>query len=175
MFSIRLRRVGRAAVMFLTAPMLISALGPRDNLELRLLAAHNAERSVFGVPPLQWDPKLAIGAQQWAHYLASSNRFEHSPDGPAAEPEGENLWAGTVDRYAPESMVALWAAEKENFRGGIFPNNSRTGHVESVSHYTQLIWARTGKVGCAVARGRQEDFLVCRYSQAGNVIGERPA
>ena len=32
----------------------------------------------------------------------------------------------------------------------------------------------TGEVGCAIARGRVEDVLVCRYSDAGNYIGERP-
>jgi len=29
-------------------------------------------------------------------------------------------------------------------------------------------------IGCAAARGAEDDFLVCRYSEGGNVIGERP-
>ena len=71
-------------------------------------------------------------------------------------------------------MVGLWTAEKRDYKPGVFPNNSRSGDVEDVGHYTQLIWSNTGAVGCALARGQDEDFLVCRYSQAGNVLGERP-
>jgi hypothetical protein len=50
---------------------------------------------------------------------------------------------------------------------------SRTGNFDDVGHYTQLMWRDTGKVGCAVVRDSQYDILVCRYSQAGNVEGER--
>jgi hypothetical protein len=79
-----------------------------------------------------------------------------------------------VGYYQPEAMVGLWVSEKSDFKPGVFPNNSRAGDVEKVGHYTQLIWAQTRQVGCALERGREEDFLVCRYSAAGNVMGERP-
>ena len=171
----RSRRIAAAMALLCASPVLQGGLGPRQNFEERLLAAHNRERDAIGVEALKWDPVLARTAREWARYLARSGRFEHSPDNPWwAEPEGENLWAGTVNYYQPESMVGLWAAEKRNYKAGVFPNNSRTGRVESVGHYTQLIWARTGAVGCALERGRHEDFLVCRYTQAGNVLGERP-
>ena len=139
-----------------------------------MLAAHNRERTAAGVEPLQWDERLADSAADWADYLAATGRFEHSPDDPGAKPEGENLWAGTPARFQPEAMVGLWVAEKRHFKPGVFPDNSRSGRVEEVSHYTQLMWRRSGMVGCALRRGRGEDVLVCRYSAAGNVIGERP-
>jgi cysteine-rich secretory family protein len=72
-------------------------------------------------------------------------------------------------------MVRLWASEKRDYRPGIFPANSRSGDVENVGHYTQMIWRQSRQVGCATAVGRHEEFLVCRYSAAGNVYGERPA
>ena len=171
----RLRRVAPALAVLIAAPALISGVGPRQNFEERLLAAQNRERDLMGAMPLKWDPVLARTAREWAIYLARTGKFEHSPDSPwYSDPEGENLWAGTVGYYQPESMVGLWTAEKRDFKAGVFPNNSRDGRVESVSHYTQLIWARTGSVGCALEKGRKEDVLVCRYSQAGNVLGERP-
>ena len=71
-------------------------------------------------------------------------------------------------------MVGLWVAEKRQFRPGVFPANSTTGDVEQVGHYTQLMWRRSTAVGCAVAQSRSEDVLVCRYSTAGNVVGEKP-
>jgi hypothetical protein len=154
---------------------MISGVGPQQNFEERLLAAHNRERDAMGVEALRWDPVLARSARDWARYLARSGKFEHSPDSPwYSDPEGENLWAGSVGYYQPEAMVGLWTAEKRDFKTGVFPNNSRDGNVESVSHYTQLIWSRTGAVGCALEPNGKEDVLVCRYSQAGNVLGQRP-
>src|SRR5438270_8077526 len=147
----------------------------RADFNQRLLAAHNAERAAIGVPPLAWDDALAADARTWANRLAASGRFEHSPDEPGKPLQGENLWAGTPRAFSPEAMVGLWVAEKKDYRAGVFPNNSRSGDLERVGHYTQLIWRGSDQVGCATAIGRDEEFLVCRYSGAGNVYGERPA
>src|SRR5258708_39828227 len=155
--------------------MLIGGTATRADFNARLLKAHNAERSAMGVPPLVWKPGLAADARTWADDLAAPGRFEHSPDEAGKPPQGENLWAGTPRAFAPEAMVRLWVAEKSDYRPGVFPNNSRSGDVERVGHYTQLVWRGSRQVGCATAVGAQEEFLGCRYSQAGNVYGERPA
>src|SRR5947208_6369336 len=131
----------------------------RADFNQRLLAAHNAERAALGVPPLAWDNRLADEARVWANQLAATGRFEHSPDEPGKPLEGENLWAGTPRAFSPESMVALWVAEKKDYRPGVFPNNSRSGDLERVGHYTQLIWRGSDRVGCATAIGRDEAFL----------------
>jgi hypothetical protein len=168
----------RAAVTLLLgvlSPILMGAAGQRDDFAARLLAAQNRVRAAVGVPPLQWDSQLALSARNWAQYLARTGKFEHSPDEPGAAPEGENLWAGTAGAYGPEAMVALWVSESRNYKPGVFPNNSRTGDIEDVGHYTQVIWARTKAVGCDLEHGRSEDVLVCRYKQAGNVFGQIPA
>jgi len=89
-------------------------------------------------------------------------------------PEGENLWAGTRGYFAPEAMVDAWVREKRMFRRGRFPDNSLTGRHEDVGHYTQLVWRSTRAVGCARAQSDREDILVCRYSEAGNWVGEYP-
>jgi hypothetical protein len=159
----------------LCSPLLIGGATQRVDFNARLLAAHNAERMRIGVPALQWDAALATDARVWADELAATGRFEHSPDEPGKPLQGENLWAGTPRAYSPEGMVGLWAAEKADYRPGIFPNNSRSGDVEHVGHYTQLIWSSSRRVGCATAVGTNEEFLVCRYSEAGNVSGQRPA
>lgn len=152
------------------APLL---LGASDGFESRLVSRHNAERERHGIPPLNWDPALARSARAWADRLAATGAFYHAPENPTA-PEGENLWAGTPGRFTPEAMVDAWAREQRFFRPGRFPGNSTTGRVGDVGHYTQLMWRATRSVGCALAHGRREDVLVCRYSEAGNYEGEIP-
>lgn len=169
------RRFIVALALLTSSPLLIGGTALRADFNSRLLAAHNQERAAIGVPPLAWDDRLAGEARGWANQLAASGRFEHSADTPGQEPEGENLWAGTPRSFSPEAMVKLWVAEKSDYRPGVFPNNSKSGDVENVGHYTQLIWRGSGAVGCATAVGKSEEVLVCRYSSAGNVYGERPA
>jgi hypothetical protein len=68
-------------------------------------------------------------------------------------------------------MVGGWGSEKRFFVRGAFPNNSRTGNWFDVGHYTQIVWPTTTRVGCAVASNGRNDYLVCRYSPAGNIDG----
>jgi hypothetical protein len=168
------RRAIAAAFLAMVSPCLMGAIGVRHDFNERLLTAQNRERALMSQAPLRWDDSLAADASKWAEYLARTAKFEHSPDEPGEPREGENLWAGTSDAYPPESMVGLWLAEKRDFKPGTFPSNSRSNDVSKVSHYTQLIWANTNAVGCALGRGREEEFLVCRYTRPGNVIGEKP-
>lgn len=170
----RVQKLAAAALLALATPALVGATDNNSNFFQRVVAAHNRERSTSGTPPLMWDESLAKGAREWADHLARTDRFAHSPDEPGAEAIGENIWGGTAARYQPEAMVSLWVAEKKFFKLGTFPENSTTGNVQDVSHYTQLMWRSSRKVGCGVSRGAREDILVCRYASAGNIIGQRP-
>ena len=70
-------------------------------------------------------------------------------------------------------MIGTFVDEKRHFRRGTFPDVSTTGQWRDVGHYTQLIWRGTQKVGCAVAPGGGQDWLVCRYWPAGNTMGQK--
>ena len=143
-----------------------------DPVSTRLLAAHNRERALVGVPPLQWDSVLAASAASYGPTLGALERLEHSPR--AGRPDqSENLFMGTRRAYSPEQMVGSWASEKTWFRPGIFPAVSSTGNWLDVSHYTQMIWRGTTRVGCAIYSTRRSDFLICRYSPKGNRDGQR--
>jgi uncharacterized protein YkwD len=175
------RKIARKCKIFgigalaLSTPFLQGNVGRIDNFEQRALAAHNRERAASGIGALEWDNGLAADAAQWAAHLTKVGYLVHSESDPYdPDPQGENLWAGTAGYYSADAMVGLWIAEKKNFKPGIFPANSRTGNLEDVGHYTQLMWRSSDKVGCAIARGRSDEFMVCRYSEGGNVIGERP-
>ena len=168
-------KLAGALALALAAPLAQGATGLGNNLEERLLAGHNRERASLGIPPLSWDRMLARDAEAYARYLTRVGVLVHSENDPTdPDPQGENLWAGTRGYYGPEAMVGLWVAEKADFKPGIFPDNSISGDLERVGHYTQLMWRSSGAVGCAIAQGAEDDFLVCRYSEGGNVIGERP-
>ncbi len=73
--------------------------------------------------------------------------------------------------------IDAWASE------GYYYNNGITGHA--TGHYTQIVWKNTTKVGCAKAVSKVYKFfnnikdvyyewVVCRYSPAGNIQGEKP-
>ena len=163
-------------VLLLCSPLLTGGTTFRADFNQRLLAAHNdaAHRCRGRATGMECQPCCGcagLGRTSWRPPAASSIR----PDEPGKQPQGENLWAGTPRAFAPEAMVHLWAAEKNDYRPGVFPNISRSGDVERVGHYTQMIWRASRQVGCATAVGAREEFLVCRYSEAGNVYGERPA
>lgn len=167
-------RLGRIAVCAAALAMLPAMQGRMNNFETRALGMHNRERAIMGTPPLDWDDDLADGAREWANHLSRTGRFEHSPNTPGKHPQGENIWGGTKGAFGVEAMVGLWIAEKAHYRSGVFPANSKTGDVADVGHYTQLIWRKTDKVGCAIGDAGNEEIMVCRYSGPGNIRGQHP-
>ena len=167
------RNLPRLGGLVACVALLVGATSPGPSFQQEVLAVHNHERAAVGVGPLTWNPHLQASAQRWADYLAATGKFQHSPES-EADPQGENLWAGTRNYFSPEDMVGAWAREKRNFRPSTFPANSTTGRVEDVGHYTQLVWRNTEEVGCARAAGAEEEVLVCRYANPGNYLGEKP-
>ncbi|MGN6268330.1 MAG: CAP domain-containing protein [Sphingomonas sp.] len=156
-------------------PRAFAGPAPRDPAALQriLLDRQNAARRAVGVPPLVWNEALAADARAYAGQMARTGRFAHAdqPQGPGRE--GENLWTGTRDAYSYREMVDAWVAEKRWFKNGVTPDFSTTGHYEDVAHYTQIIWRDSKAVGCALASNRSDDYLVCRYSPPGNVVGQK--
>jgi len=142
---------------------------PPTGFVQEILAAHNRYRAEVGAPPLQWSDDLAGTAKQWADHLASIGRLEHSmPPG-----EGQNLASGSSSQFTLSQLVDMWGNEKQFYKPGNFPDVSTSGNWPDVGHYTQMIWRNTTHVGGAVSTGNGNDFLVCNYSPAGNVEGER--
>jgi hypothetical protein len=78
---------------------------------------------------------------------------------------------GTRGAFGIDQMIGAWAGESRWFRRGRFPAVSVTGNWSQIGHYSQMIWPGSDRVGCAVRSSARSDYLVCRYSPAGNVIG----
>ncbi|KAJ8261747.1 hypothetical protein GJAV_G00157950 [Gymnothorax javanicus] len=132
---------------------------------------------------MTWDEALAITARAWARHC----KFIHNPRldtheevHPTFQSVGENLWVGTPASYfSVERAVKLWHDEVAHYR--YVSNECSPGEV--CGHYTQVVWATSYKVGCAVQNcpngvqyysSRPGAIFVCNYGDAGNYLGVKP-
>ncbi len=145
-----------------------AAAAPAARIDpVRIVALHDAERAAVGAPPIVWDKALAASATGWARVLAKAGRIWHDPDNRVT---GENIWMGTRGAYTLGEMIGGWSEEK-----AALPSLDRWLEVHpAASHYTQMIWARSTRVGCALAADARNEFLVCRYGPPGNTVGRHP-
>jgi hypothetical protein len=146
---------------------------PRDEalLRARLMQAQKRARTAYGLAPLVWDNALVASARSYAGVLARENRVAHDPQSGVFIRQGENLWKGTRGAFDYATMVADWIDERKNFKTGLFPDVSGKEHWTIVSHFTQIVWPTTTRLGCAIDSNARDDYLVCRYLPAGNVSG----
>ena len=133
--------------------------------------AHNRYRQKTGVPNLVWDANLASYAQQWANYLKSTKNcgMQHRPrSGTYAQKYGENLAWSSGRHMSPYDVVKMWYDEISDYN---YSNNS----CRSVcGHYTQVVWKKSKRVGCALATCGRAEVWACNYYPPGNYIGEKP-
>jgi hypothetical protein len=140
--------------------------------EQEWLMRHKDARDELGLSRLRWSDALMRDAQAWAGQLAARKAFHHDPDA-SKRGQGENLWMGSRQYFAPAQMIDGFLDEKRMFRPGVFPDVSTIGRWADVGHYTQITWPETEEVGSASALNARQEVLVCRYWPAGNVIGYR--
>ncbi len=134
-------------------------------------AAHNKYRSEIGLPPLFWSGALAASAQQWAEQLATMNRMQHSGAiGRGREPRDVDVRQSVsrrIGRFVGRRRSTISCTPACSRR------SPRTGEWHSVDHYTQIIWKETAQMGCGLATGGGNDFLVCQYQPKGNMFSEK--
>ena len=142
-----------------------------------ITAAHNAVRAGVGVkmPPLSWNESLAASAQAWANQCIDGappgGLIDHNPKRSVGFPwyVGENIYASSATASA-KGAVRSWAAEQQNYDYG---RNTCKG---TCGHYTQMVWAKSVFLGCAIASCpnlRFSSSIVCDYAPGGN-NGGRP-
>jgi pathogenesis-related protein 1 len=137
-----------------------------DPMSQDMLAAHNKVRRGAGVPPLTWSDHLASVAREWAESVLRSGKFRHRPN----NKYGENMFEIIGSHASSAQVVDDWASEAKDYDP--VKNTCHAGAV--CGHYTQLVWGRTKRVGCGVARGGAREVWVCDYDPPGNVVGQRP-
>ena len=131
------------------------------------VGAHNDVRQGVGVSDLVWDQDLADDATEWLTFLIDerSCEMEHNYD----SSHGENLGWNSGFESNPCTVVAGWLREVDYYD---YETNTCT---DACGHYTQLVWATTEKVGCALdICDDGSEIWMCNYSPAGNIPGEKP-
>ncbi|XP_056278002.1 peptidase inhibitor 16-like [Pseudoliparis swirei] len=88
--------------------------------------------------PLRWDAGLKMQAEGFAAQCI----WSHNPD---LEETGENLFVGTGS-LDPRQALEKWFLEHLDYD---FQNNS-CDEDQMCGHYTQMVWADTHRVGCAL-------------------------
>lgn len=143
------------------------------------LKAHNNFRAHAGNDDaaneikLEWDDNLAKRSQDWAELCLWDHALTNQCDEKTSV--GQNLATTSAQEYNITDMVKWWNDEKQFY-------NYNTGACSDVcGHYTQVVWAKTMKVGCGIKHcstvsGSFDNawMFACDYSPPGNYNGEKP-
>ncbi|KAJ7405721.1 hypothetical protein WISP_138215 [Willisornis vidua] len=124
------------------------------------------------LPRESWDAALAKTAKAWAKKC----KFKHNTNleipgkmHPTFPRVGENIWTGTATVFSVDAALSDWFNEVESYD---FSTNRCTGMC---GHYTQVVWAESYKVGCAVhfcntvehfSQVSKAAHFVCNYGPA---------
>ncbi|KAJ7331993.1 hypothetical protein JRQ81_014173 [Phrynocephalus forsythii] len=153
-----------------------------------LLDYHNQVRAQVSPPAanmeyMVWDERLARSAEAWAEQCI----WDHGPP-QLLKFIGQNLAIRSGRYRSLMDLVKSWHYEKQQYSYP-YPYECRpscplkcSGSV--CTHYTQMVWASSNRVGCAIrtctnmnvwgSTWRQVVYLVCNYAIKGNWIGEAP-
>ncbi|XP_019492653.1 PREDICTED: peptidase inhibitor R3HDML isoform X2 [Hipposideros armiger] len=130
-----------------------------------------------------WDERLARSAEAWATQCI----WAHGPS-QLMRYVGQNLSIHSGRYRSVVELVKSWSEEKRHY---LYPAPKDcnphcpwrcSGPV--CSHYTQMVWASSNRLGCAIhtcgsisvwgSTWHQAVYLVCNYAIKGNWIGEAP-
>uniref|UniRef100_A0A8C7ALY4 Cysteine rich secretory protein LCCL domain containing 2 n=1 Tax=Neovison vison TaxID=452646 RepID=A0A8C7ALY4_NEOVI len=162
------------------------AIPSSDREEILML--HNKLRGQVYPPAsnmeyMTWDEELERSAAAWAHECI----WEHGPTSLLVS-IGQNLAVHWGRYRSPGFHVQSWYDEVKDYTYP-YPHECNPWCPERCSgpmctHYTQIVWATTNKIGCAVNTCQRINvwgdvwenavYLVCNYSPKGNWIGEAP-
>uniref|UniRef100_A0A087Y638 Cysteine rich secretory protein LCCL domain containing 1 n=1 Tax=Poecilia formosa TaxID=48698 RepID=A0A087Y638_POEFO len=153
-----------------------------------ILDLHNKLRGQVYPPAsnmehMVWDTELERTAEEWAETCL----WEHGPAGLLPQ-IGQNLGVHWGRYRPPTSHVQAWYDEVKDYS---FPYPQEcnpycpfkcSGPV--CTHYTQLVWATSSRIGCAINLcynmnvwgqiWEKAVYLVCNYSPKGNWWGHSP-
>ncbi|XP_052686448.1 putative uncharacterized protein DDB_G0271606 isoform X7 [Crassostrea angulata] len=142
-------------------------------LQDTVLKLHNGYRQLqmaSDMKKLVWDENLATEAAQWTKNCIYEFRYGS---------HGENMYyfeTKLPDNILVERAIDAWYSERYSWR--------MSGDCAEACSYTQLVWSKTQRVGCAVQKCTEltmpEEFIpgawffYCLYDPKGNTFGDLP-
>ncbi|KAL7071118.1 hypothetical protein ACQ4LE_009786 [Meloidogyne hapla] len=166
----------------LIIPTAINALSKAE--QNTILNCHNNYRSLLAngkvqnktgklpqgknIKQLIYDKGIEASATKWANKCTLDHSYGKN---------GENLFmSSNIKTKAADALTyacnSWWNEVKEI---GMQGNLIFDGRLGGNGHLTQMAWATTTKIGCAVARCpklKWKTYVVCQYNQHGNVMGK---
>ena len=154
--------------------------------ETQILSDSNALRSQVALGTLSGQPAAAnMTALTWDDDLASvadafvaNCVFGHNANRTAqydalghTDDVGENVASvpsAQGELSALTQSLGLWSGENASYT-----YSAITGASTDL-HYTQMVWAGTGRIGCGIASCSGQFIVACDYAPGGNVLGEFP-
>ncbi|KAM4839732.1 GLIPR1-like protein 1 [Urocitellus parryii] len=142
---------------------------------------HNEFRAIVNPPATDmkhmfWDASLAKVAKEWS----AECKFQHNSclSKPFGCTEGfqflgENIWLGDLKIFSPKSAITAWYNETA------FYDFDTKACSKVCGHYTQVVWAKSYKVGCGISKcsnlgTSSTSLFVCNYGPAGNYVNTSP-
>ncbi|TRX98646.1 hypothetical protein FHL15_000720 [Xylaria flabelliformis] len=156
-----------------------------DSFQSTALYHHNIHRSNHSSPAMSWNDKIA----GYAGNTAATCKFAHDmTQGDGGYGQNIALWGVSSGAEKLGATGAVKMAATNMWYDGEFNSflpsyygqaTPDMGNFESWGHLSQLVWASSTTVGCAVQfcpKGTAYDnldawFTVCNYSPPGNVGG----
>ncbi|XP_019124296.2 serotriflin [Larimichthys crocea] len=143
--------------------------------EWEILNKHNTLRrnvqpAASDMLKMSWDDEAAANALRWAKGCSMNHSLE-SDRTISGSGCGENLYQASHMNPWSDAIQA-WYDEIKDWRYG---EGSTNGGV--VGHFTQVVWAESYKIGCALAHCPNSEykyFYVCQYCPPGNYQFARP-
>ena len=161
-----------------------AALDLHNKLRSKVALGQEARGTTGPQPPaadmrqLAWDDELAVVAQRWAEQCS----FGHDQERNVARFKvGQNVYeAGSFGRPSEGAASTIRAGLNSFFdEVKLFSSRGvdRYAFSSGTGHYTQMVWAKTDRLGCGYVSyksGRfDKKYLVCNYGESGNFIGSK--
>ncbi|XP_020826698.1 peptidase inhibitor 15 [Phascolarctos cinereus] len=159
-----------------------------QNDMIAILDYHNQVRGKVFPPAanmeyMVWDENLAKSAEAWA----ATCIWDHGPSY-LLRFLGQNLSVRTGRYRSILQLVKPWYDEVKDYAfpypQDCNPRCPMRCYGPMCTHYTQMVWATSNRIGCAIhtcqnmnvwgAVWQRAIYLVCNYAPKGNWIGEAP-
>ncbi|XP_012874177.1 PREDICTED: GLIPR1-like protein 2 [Dipodomys ordii] len=121
---------------------------------------------------MTWDVALSRTARAWGKKCVFK-RNTHLEDIQMSHPVfngiGENMWVGPENEFTASIAIRSWFEERKIYN---FENDNCSGNC---SHYVQLVWDKSYKVGCAVTPCPRignivhAALFICNYAPGGTL------